>query len=135
MIYLGDTYVQQNDMQNAKEVLEHADAFATTDPLIHLDLGIVEMETGNNEVAERELIKTIALEPDNVTAHFRLAKLYQTEGKRDEAKKEFVSASALNRKKATSLHDRIASANARPNTAPSPVPNPVQQPDQPAKPE
>lgn len=124
MIYLGDTYVKQNDFAKGKEVLEKAAKFQTSDPLIHLDLGIVYMETGDSAGAIRELGKTVELEPDNVTAHFRLAKLYQQMGRRDEAKAEFAKSSALNKKVDQSLHQRIADANARPDPklAPAPVP-------------
>ena len=115
MIYLGDTYVQQNKFDLAKQTLEQANQFQTTDPLIHLDLGIVEMETGNTESAERELNKTIALEPDNVTAHFRLATIYRSEGKREDARREFALASSLNKKVDENLHQKIAAANARPD--------------------
>ena len=115
MIYLGDTYVQQNDFDNAKATLEEANRFQTTDPLIHLDLGIVSMETGDTARAVREFNKTVELEPDNVAAHFRLARLYQSQGKRDEAKAEFAKASALNKKTDEGLYNRIAAANARPD--------------------
>lgn len=115
MIYLGDTYVQQNDFDNAKATLEEANRFETTDPLIHLDLGIVSMETGDMARAVREFNKTVELEPDNVTAHFRLAKIYQSAGKREEAKAEFAKASALNKKTDEGLYNRIAAANARPD--------------------
>ncbi len=54
MIYLGDTYVQQNDFDNAKATLEVANRYQTTDPLIHLDLGIVYMETGDKTNAIQE---------------------------------------------------------------------------------
>jgi len=121
MIYLGDTYVQQNDFDKAKAVLEEANRFQTTDPLIHLDLGIVYMETGESPTAIREFNKTVELEPDNVAAHFRLAKIYQSTGKREEAKVEFAKASALNKKTDEGLYNRIAAANARPDPKAAPV--------------
>ena len=77
--------------------------------------------------------KTVELEPDNVAAHFRLAKIYQSEGKRDEARVEFAKASSLNKKTDEGLYNRIAAANARPDPKSAPQDNasPAQKPDQP----
>jgi tetratricopeptide (TPR) repeat protein len=54
MIYLGDTYVQLNRFDLAKPVLEAAVQFEPSVPLIHLDMGIVSMETGDRERAVTE---------------------------------------------------------------------------------
>jgi tetratricopeptide (TPR) repeat protein len=119
MIYLGDTYVKQNQFEKAKPILEEALKYQGSVPLVHLDLGIVYMETGGQDVAAqnaaiRELNKTVALEPDNVAAHFRLANVYRSMGKKDEAKVEFAKASSLNKKTDEGLYKRIQEANARP---------------------
>ena len=124
MIYLGDTYVQQNQFDLAKPILLDAARLKPAVPLIHLDLGIAYMETEQRDAAIQELNKAIAIEPDNVAAHFRLAKLYQSIGRKDEAKAEFAKSSSLNKTTAESLHKRIADANARPD-APEPT-NPEQ---------
>jgi tetratricopeptide (TPR) repeat protein len=127
MIYLGDTYVRLDQFDEGRAMLERADRYQTTNPLIHLDLGIAYMETGNKDAAVREFNRTVTLEPDNVTAHFRLATLYRTMGKKDEAKAEFAKANTLNREHDDSLHKRIADANARPDE--------VQKPDAALKPD
>jgi hypothetical protein len=49
-----------------------------------------------------------------VNAHFRLASLYRSMGKKAEASAEFAKASTLNKKRDESLHQRIADANMRP---------------------
>jgi tetratricopeptide (TPR) repeat protein len=133
MIYLGDTYVQQSQFAEAKPMLESANQFQTSVPLIHLDLGIVYMETGNQDGAVTEMTKTVAMEPDNVTAHFRLANLYRTMGKKDEAKAEFAKASSLNKKRDNNVHERIAAANAHAGGDPKPAP--PEKPDTAAKPD
>lgn len=132
MIYLGDTYAQQGNFADAKTMLEAAEKYQPKFPLIHLDLGIANMETGENDAAISELKETIGLEPDNVTAHFRLATLYRKLGKRDEARVEFAKASSLNKKTDDSLYKRIQDANAKPNlnTKPS-QPAPENTPNQP----
>jgi tetratricopeptide (TPR) repeat protein len=114
MLYLGDTLVQQNRFDEARDTLLRAEQHQAKVPLVHLDLGLVAMETGDPGTAESELKQTVALEPDNVAAHFRLAKLYQASGKRDEAKVEFAKASSLNKKTDEGLYRKIAEANARP---------------------
>jgi tetratricopeptide (TPR) repeat protein len=121
MIYLGDTYVQTEQYDKARQILEKALHFQSPDPLIHLDLGIVYEATGDKESAIRELTKTIEMEPDFVNAHFRLAKLYQSMGRHDEAKAEFAKASSLNKKADKALYERISEGNARPETNSTPA--------------
>ncbi len=77
-----------------------------------LDLGIVYMETDDEKDAVRELKKAIELEPDNVNAHFRLAKLYLSMGKKDESKAEFATAKTLTTKMNQDLFKKIQTANA-----------------------
>jgi tetratricopeptide (TPR) repeat protein len=135
MIYLGDTYIQLDKFDQGRAVLEQADGFQTSNPLIHLDLGIAYMETGDKDGAIREFNRTVLLEPDNVTAHFRLATLYRTMGKKDQANAEFAKANTLNRKHDDSLHKRIADANAHADTDAKPaepqMPGAAAKPDQP----
>lgn len=133
MIYLGDTYVQMGAFDQARAVLEQAAALRAPVSLLHLDLGIVYSEAGDNAAAVKEVSQAVAMEPASVKAHFRLAKLYQSMGRRDEAKTEFNKASSLNQKINESLHQRIAEASARPEGASHKDP-PVEQPDVPEKP-
>jgi tetratricopeptide (TPR) repeat protein len=133
MIYLGDVYVRQGQYDLAKDLLKKASRLGTTDPQLHLDLGIVSMETGDNDTAVKELSLAIAQEPDNVTAHFRLATLYRTMGKKDEARVEFAKANSLTKNADDSLLQRIAAAHARPDVkaAQPQKQDAPQKPDQP----
>lgn len=120
MIYLGDTYIQQNQFDQAKAVLEAVGESQSRVALLHLDLGIVYAETGDKDAAirdaaKREFSKAISLDPDNVNAHFRLAKLYQSQGRREEAKAEFAKASSINKKADDGLYKRIAETSAKPD--------------------
>ena len=112
MVYLGDTYVKQNQFEQARPLLEKALNYKSSVALNHLDLGIVFMETGDSDGAIRELGKTLALEPDNVNAHFRLAQLYRKVGKKEESRAEFAKASSLNKKTDDKTLQRIMEANA-----------------------
>jgi tetratricopeptide (TPR) repeat protein len=114
MIYLGDTYVRLSQLDLAKQLLERAATLPTSDPLLHLDLGIVYAELENKEDAVKQLSQAVAMEPDNVTAHFRLAKVLQSLGKMDEAKAEFAKASSLNKKTDLGLYQRITEAGSKP---------------------
>jgi tetratricopeptide (TPR) repeat protein len=126
MIYLGDTYVKQNNFAMAKPLLEQAMQYRLPVALIHLDMGIVLMETGDRDGAIEQFTKTVAMEPNNVNAHFRLASLYRSMGKKAEASAEYAKASTLNKQRDESLHQRIADANMRPEGS---------KPDVPAKPD
>lgn len=119
MIYLGDTYVQKTQYEEARPILEKAESYKANVALIHLDLGIVRMETGDQDGAIKEFTKTLALEPDNVAAHFRLATLYRGLGRKEEARAEFAKASTLNRKSDEGLYRRIAEAAERSEPMPS----------------
>lgn len=114
MLYLGDTYVKQEQFEQARGLLEKALKYKSSLALVHQDLGIVYMETGDDAGAIRELSKTVELQPDNVNAHFRLGKIYRAAGRREESKAEFAKASALNKQVDEATRKRIADANARP---------------------
>jgi len=113
MIYLGDTYVQQGKFAEARELLGKVEGTQGQVGLLHLDLGIVKMEGGDKEGAVAELNRAVTLDPDNVTAHFRLGRLLQAEGKKEEAKAEFAKASSLNKKETEGLYKRISEASAQ----------------------
>ena len=117
MIYLGDTYVRIAAYDKAGEILRKAAASQSSVSLIHLDLGIVYQETGDNDHAVRELKETVRMEPDNVNAHFRLAQIYRATGKKDQAKVEFTKARSLNQKTDAGVFKRIEEAGDRPGPA------------------
>jgi tetratricopeptide (TPR) repeat protein len=135
MVYLGDIYVRLGQFATAKDILEKAAKYPTTDPLIHLDMGIMYMETDDQNNAIQELKKAIEMEPDSVNAHFRLAKLYLSMGKKDESKAEFALAKTLTTKMNQDLMKKIETANAPRgvNAAPAQPPKPGAdaKPDQP----
>ena len=114
MIYLGDTYVRIAAYDKAGELLRKAAASQPSVSLIHLDLGIVYQEAGDNDHAIRELKETVRMEPDNLNAHFRLAQIYRATGKKDEAKAEFTKARSLNQKTDAAVFKRIEEAGGRP---------------------
>ena len=125
MLYLADTYIQMNRISEAGPLLESTLKLDTSIPLAHLDLGIVATESGNNEEALRELTLAEKLIPDDVNVHWRLARLYRTMGKKEEAKAEFDKASNLTKETDDALFKKIQNGNAHPpqgQTAPAPAP-------------
>jgi len=92
MLYLADTDMQLNNPMDARPLLERVVQLDATQALAHLDLGIILADAGENEKALHELLASERLKPDDVNVHWRLARLYRTMGKKEEAKAEFDKA-------------------------------------------
>ena len=83
------------------------DASVAEMAMVHRDLGVVYTEAGRKGDAANELHKAIALDPKDVSPHWRLGKLYQSMGKKDEAKQEFAIASAMTKENDKPLAQEI----------------------------
>jgi Tfp pilus assembly protein PilF len=92
------------------------DSSATNMAMVHRDLGVVYAEAGRKEEAANELVKAIALDPKDVSPHWRLGKLYQSMGKKAEAREEFAIASAMNKENSRPLTQEMGGD--RPKTQP-----------------
>ena len=115
--YLGDSLVELNQYEQAQPELEKAAdglASTTTMAMVHRDLGVVYAEAGRKEEAANELLKAIALDPKDVSPHWRLGKLYQSMGKKDEAREEFAIASAMNKENSRPLTQEIGGDHPKP---------------------
>ena len=97
MLYLADAEIQMSRLEDARPLLEKVVKIDSANFRGHLDLGIVYAEGGQREDALRELTQAVALKPDDVNAHYRLARLYRSMGKAAEAKTEFDKSKALNK--------------------------------------
>ncbi|UWZ84347.1 tetratricopeptide repeat protein [Occallatibacter riparius] len=127
MLYLGDTYLQLNKQEEARLLLQKAVGLDSSLWLAHLDLGIIDSDAGRNDDALRELLAAAKLKDDDVNVHWRLARLYRTIGKKDEAKVEFDKASKLNKAADEDLYRKIANGRQRPPESSPPAavaPNP-----------
>jgi tetratricopeptide (TPR) repeat protein len=123
MLYLGDTYLQLNRPEEARPVLVKAVALDPTMWLGNLDLGIIDSDAGRNDDALRELEAARRLQDNDVNVHWRLARLYRTLGRKDEAKAEFDKASKLNKAADEDLYRKIANGREHPpETAPPAAP-------------
>jgi tetratricopeptide (TPR) repeat protein len=121
-LYLADAYIQLNQMQDAKPLLEKVEKMSPGTPLVHLDLGIVYSEADSKEEALRELNIAAKSDPDDVNVHWRLARLYRAMGKKDLAKAEFNKASSLNQKADEDLYKKISDGDNRHGPPPAPSP-------------
>jgi tetratricopeptide (TPR) repeat protein len=114
MLYLGDTDLQLDKPDDARPWLEKAIKLNPSLWLGDLDLGIIDSDAGHNEEALRELEVAEKLQPTEVNVHWRLARLYRTMGRREEAKAEFDKASSLNKQADESLYQKIANGRKGP---------------------
>lgn len=112
--YLADCRVELGDYDKALPDLEQVAASEQTAAapleIVHRDLGIVYASLGRNEEAAEQLQKAIAIDPKDVSPHWRLGKLYQAMGKKQEAKAEFDIASNMNKQNSRPLAQEIESA-------------------------
>jgi tetratricopeptide (TPR) repeat protein len=97
MLYLADSEIQMNQMEDARPMLERLVKINPKSPMAHVDLGIAYTETGRTQDALEEFKTAIALKPDDVNAHWRLGRLYRSMGKTVEAKTEFDKSRSLNK--------------------------------------
>ena len=120
MLYLADSDIQLNRMNDALPLLERVEKQNSAIALDHLDLGIVYTEAGRNEDALRERNAAEKLNPDDVNVHWRLGRLYRVLGKPEQAKVELDKAGKLNKAADEDLYKKIANGHARPPQDPSP---------------
>lgn len=97
MLYLADAELQMNQLERARPLLEKVVRIDSVNSMGHLDLGILDEETGQREAALHELMEAAALKPDDVKAHWRLGQLYRSMGKTSEAKAEIEKSKSLNK--------------------------------------
>lgn len=97
MLYLADSYIQMNNMEDARPLLERLVALNPSDSMEHRDLGIVYADKGMNDDALREFRSAETLKPGDVNVHWRLGRLYRSMGNTAAAKAEFEKASSLNK--------------------------------------
>jgi tetratricopeptide (TPR) repeat protein len=97
MLYLADSQVQTNRMDDARPLLEKVVKIDPANPMGHLDLGIVYADAGRNEEALRELKAAAELNPNNTNSHWRLSRLYRSMGKTAEANAELAKTKRIDK--------------------------------------
>jgi len=127
LTYLADTNVRIGKPEAARLLIERVLRTSPNTELAHLDLGILDADAGNREDALREFKVATRLSPSDVNAHWRLARLYQAMGRKDEAKVEFDKTSSLHKAEEATVFEQLAKARAQgkqPDEPPAPPGNP-----------
>jgi Flp pilus assembly protein TadD len=109
LAYLGDIAIKRNDEASAMSYLQRA--VAQPDRAIRLayvDLGILDAAHGQNEEAVANFQHAIQLDPDEADAHWRLARLYQAMGKKEQASAELATVNKLHKVKDEGLVRQIS---------------------------
>ena len=99
---LGDSYLQEHEPEKALPYLQQAVAAYPQNPDIHRDLGTAYVQL--NEFAKAESEYKIGLSNDeDGSVHYKLAKVYQALGQKQNADREFAIYTAMNR----DSHDKL----------------------------
>jgi tetratricopeptide (TPR) repeat protein len=113
MAYLADTDMKLNHPEAAGPLIDHAIRIDPGLELPHLDRGILDADADRHEDALREFQTAAKLNPLDVNAHYRLARLYQAMGRKDEAKVEFDKTSSLHKAENATVFEQLDRARAK----------------------
>jgi tetratricopeptide (TPR) repeat protein len=93
---LGDTYLLEHQPDKALPYLLRALAADSTNPDIHRDVGTAYSELGDYRKAEEQFKVAVSADHDG-SVHYKLARVYQALGEKENAAHQFALSSALNR--------------------------------------
>jgi tetratricopeptide (TPR) repeat protein len=97
MLYLADSQIQMNRMDDARPLLEKVVKIDSANPMGRLDLGVVYADAGRNEEALRELKAAEQLDPSDANVHWRLFRLYRSMQKTAEANAELAKTKRIDK--------------------------------------
>lgn len=107
LIYLADVDIKLSDIAGALPLLEKAIRIDPKIALGHLDLGIVYASLGRRTEALREMKIAEEQSPNDQNIHYRLARLYKSIGRNDEAKAEFDKTRSVQRAADESVFSKL----------------------------
>lgn len=124
LAYLADADMQMNHPEAARPLIEKTIRIDPGMEMAHLDLGILDADAGRREDALRELKVAARLSPADVKVHWRLARLYQAMGRKDEANAELEKTKSLTKAADDTVFHKIdnAHANSKPKEGADVVP-------------
>ncbi|MFP5226757.1 MAG: tetratricopeptide repeat protein [Acidobacteriota bacterium] len=105
--YWADSNVRLNRPEVARPLVERALKHDPGQELPWLDLGILDTQAGNHEAALRDFQTAEKIAPSDVQVHWRLARLYQSQGKHAEAQAEFAKTKNLTQAADQSLREKM----------------------------
>lgn len=112
LTYLADSERQLNHPEIARPLIDKVIQMNPRNEMAYLDLGILDAEAGHNEDALREFKTAARLDPDAVQVHYRLARLYKTMGRKQQAQAEFDLTRKLNKTADESVSTKLRAARA-----------------------
>lgn len=98
MTYLGDTILKRGDKQEAERLLRRAATISSDNRVDFFDLGVLDLEAGHYDIAEKEFERCVSLDPSQPDAHYRLARIYQATNRPADAGKQFAIVKQLHEK-------------------------------------
>jgi tetratricopeptide (TPR) repeat protein len=113
LAYLADAEIKLTQPEGAQPLLEKAIHLDSRIEIAHIDLAILMSDAGRNADALRELKAAEKLNPNDKNVHWRLARLYQSEGKKEEAKLEFDKTKGLQKATDQSIMDKLREAQTK----------------------
>ncbi len=99
LAYLGDILLRDGRDAEAIAALKRAEALNNGLHVVHVDLGRHYQDAKELDLAMREFLDAVRVEPGNYDAHYRLARIYQELGRQAAAEKEFAIVSKLHEQK------------------------------------
>jgi tetratricopeptide (TPR) repeat protein len=113
MAYLADANVKMNRPGAALPLIERTIRIDPGIEMAHLDLGILYANAGHRDDSLRELKVAAKLNPNDVNVHWRLARLYQAMGRKDEANAEFQKTRSLTKAADDSVSSKLDKVRAK----------------------
>ena len=99
LAYLGDLLLRDGRDAEAVAALKRAEALNASLHVVHLDLGRHYQESKELDLAMREFLAAVRVEPGNYDAHYRLARIYQELGRQAASEEEFATVRKLHEQK------------------------------------
>lgn len=113
MAYLADANIRMNHPEVALPLIQKTIRIDPGVEMAHLDLGILYANAGHQEESLRELKVAAKLNPSDVNVHWRLARLYQAMGRKDEANAEFQKTRSLTKAADDSVSSKLEKARGK----------------------
>jgi tetratricopeptide (TPR) repeat protein len=107
---LGNTYLLEHQPERALAYLNRALEIEPADPDIHRDLGTAYADLHDYAKAEAEFKAAIPGDQDG-SVHYKLARVYQAEGEKERAAREFEISTSLNRESHAKLEKQTERLN------------------------
>ncbi len=98
LAYLGDVEWKRNHLDQAVSLLKRATEAKSDLRIAQLDLGAVLTQQRHYKEALAALKRAVELDPTQPDAHYRLGRLYQAMGKKEEGQAEFARVQQLQQK-------------------------------------